>query len=391
MIQRPPFYINRPRREALDPVTHANLGLRGHVEWQVREADGTITQRGERDNMILDQGLNMLPDRWIADCFTACCVGTGNSAPAAGQTGLDLEIARTNTYITDPGACGSTLVDPVTWQMKRTFSFPVGALDSSRDGNYKEIGVSYTNTPGQNLFARTLFSSADAPAELAITSTQSLWVVYTLTITCAPAAVTAGSINITGLGDLPYTHAIQDLRYCSGLAHDSLYWAIRGYTQGGIGFLAVNNCADADQYGGYAGKTSLSTTGDQYGGGPVGVLEPHRDSGYSFSINDSALSIDSPGTYSDTAAPANNFAADPVYDAYVAGNFYQDRHFVLAANQANFNLSRIHFGRSYTRTGTLNGLPFYFSFAYVLRFDNPIVKADTHTFEMVFRLSWGRA
>lgn len=374
MMQRPPFYINRPRREALDPVTHANLGLKGHVEWQVREADGTIATSGERDNLILDQGLNMLPDRWIADCFTSCCVGTGNSAPAAGQTGLDLEIARTNTYQTAAGRCGTTLVDPVTWQMKRTFSFPVGALDSSRDGNYQEIGVSYDNAPGQNLFARTLFSSADAPAALAITATQSLWVVYMLTITCSPAAVTAGSIDTTGIGATPFTHAIQDLRKGTPSAIDPVGFAavtgnggtIAFNTAQGFGFMSPQlepAAANIAPTGYYADKFPVLIT-----------------------ASDSTNALDAPGIPSESE-PANFFQASPHTDGYVLGNFYQDRHIIYAANQANFSISRLHFG--YEKMN--DNYYIYQSFAYALRFDSPIVKANTHTFEMVFRLSWGRA
>ncbi|HET7674769.1 MAG TPA: hypothetical protein VFL54_04540 [Gammaproteobacteria bacterium] len=372
MIERP-FYINRPRREALDPVTQANLGLRGHVEWQVREADGAIARQGERDNLILDQGLNMLPDRWIADCFTSCCVGTGNSAPAAGQTGLDLEIARTNTYQTADGDCGTTLVDPVTWQMKRTFSFPAGTLDSSRDGNYKEIGVSYTNTPGQNLFARTLFSSADAPAELAITSTQSLWVVYTLTISCGPAAVTAGSLNITGLGDTPYTHAIQDI--------DKLIPATLGKYEGyvGIGFSGINPSN---------GETSLSVS---YAGGRKLLLEPRISPSFQVPLIDSVKALDDPGHPTLTASPTNQFTTSPTVDAYIQGSFYSDLHIMAVANEANFAISRIHFGYPRYTSSVSTADHVNYSFAYALRFDNPIVKENVYTFEMVFRLSWGRA
>src|SRR5690606_11548336 len=71
------------------------------------------------------------------------------------QTALVSESKRSNTYSTDGGANGSTfLVD--TWTHKRTFVFSAEAGPVV----YREIGWSWTNTVGANLFGRDLLAGA---------------------------------------------------------------------------------------------------------------------------------------------------------------------------------------------------------------------------------------
>lgn len=377
------FMINRyQHRETKSPVSQMGIGVKGHIKWQVLNRGGQVVREGDHPNLILDQGLNMVVDRYFSECFTHCCVGTGNSAPDVSNTGLDVEIARTNNYLLGGSDnTGGVVEDPVTMRLRRTFDFPLGALDSSVDGLYKEVGFSYTGTPGANLWSRALFQNGGVPASVDVQADQQLRVIYTVTLQLGPSAVTAGSVNITGLGNTPYTHAIANINE-SGVDSDSS-------ADQSPAFASIRDANGASETG------QLSSGG--YGNMGGFVLEPNYDRTsfldqyYYASGSDSTQTLDEPGVPTLTSNPGNFFlfsGTNPslfgsVIDAYVNGNFYQDRHIFLDTNTGNFNLSRLHIGYYYQQGSSA-------TFCYAFRFDTPVAKANTHTLDMVFRLSWNR-
>ncbi len=71
--------------------------IRGHVLVELRGEDGELRERREVDNLVVDAGKAQIAQRMI-DATTAVpthmAVGTGSTAPAAGNTALGTEIDR---------------------------------------------------------------------------------------------------------------------------------------------------------------------------------------------------------------------------------------------------------------------------------------------------------
>ncbi len=97
------------------------------------------------------------------------------------QTALATETKRTGTLSTDSGDNGSSfLVD--TWTHKRSFIFSA----ESGSVNYREVGWSATNTPGNNLFGRDLLAGGGVN----LVSGQQLKVTVEMSVKIGPASST---------------------------------------------------------------------------------------------------------------------------------------------------------------------------------------------------------
>jgi hypothetical protein len=75
-----------------------SLGIRGHVVAELFGADGDLKQREETDNLVVTAGKNHIADQLKSSPAQAAmgwmAVGTGSTAPAAGDTLLGAEIDR---------------------------------------------------------------------------------------------------------------------------------------------------------------------------------------------------------------------------------------------------------------------------------------------------------
>jgi hypothetical protein len=75
-----------------------DLTLRGHVRVDVYGPDGTLKDFRESDNLIVTVGKNGIADQLVASPTISkpgwMAVGTGSTAPAAGDTALGTEIDR---------------------------------------------------------------------------------------------------------------------------------------------------------------------------------------------------------------------------------------------------------------------------------------------------------
>jgi hypothetical protein len=77
------------------------IGLKGRVECiQVLEHGLIVQELAGFDNLILDNGLEMVAGNILAGLFTVAAIGTGNTAPASNQTTLVAETSRTDTLFT---------------------------------------------------------------------------------------------------------------------------------------------------------------------------------------------------------------------------------------------------------------------------------------------------
>jgi hypothetical protein len=145
--------------------------------------------RAEFDNLILDQGLDRVAQgAWI----DYCQVGTGNTAPANGQTGLVNRIAGSNT---------AGVVDALSYvpggtpyhQLVRNRRFATGVAT----GTLAEVGMGWA-TSGAALFSRALIlDSGGSPTTITVLSDETLDVEYTLRI-YPPTADVTGTKTLSG-------------------------------------------------------------------------------------------------------------------------------------------------------------------------------------------------
>lgn len=178
--------------------------IKGRYKIQILQGGAVVSERPWANNMILNQGKDwvLAGTRTFAASFTHCAVGTGTTPVAATDTGLTSEAAaaRTNTYLTGSGNCGTSWVGQVG-TMRRTFDFAVETTNQV----YTELGWSYTATKAGNLFSKTLISGGS----VTVLAEQQLRVVYDVSITCAPTGVQTANLTVAGWGAPSGTWALQ--------------------------------------------------------------------------------------------------------------------------------------------------------------------------------------
>ncbi len=178
--------------------------IKGRYKIQILQGGIIISERPWANNMILNQGKDwvMAGTRTFSKSFTYCAVGTGTTPVEATDTGLTSEAAtpRTNTYLTGSGNCGTSWVGQVG-TMRRTFDFAIETTNQV----YTELGWSYSDSAGANLFSKTLISGGS----VTVLAEQQLRVVYDVSITCAPTGVQTANLTVAGWGTPAGTWALQ--------------------------------------------------------------------------------------------------------------------------------------------------------------------------------------
>lgn len=151
-------------------------------------------------NLILDSGMNAIGNGTITGAFQSMFqylgVGTGNTAPAVGQTFLINELARTsaNGGVVDAATTGSDYRG-----LRRTYEF----TELEANGNLTELGV-FHGSAGINAgtgWCRQLFKDVGgSPTILTKTSAERLRIAYEVrmhfpTVDDATGSVTVNTIN----------------------------------------------------------------------------------------------------------------------------------------------------------------------------------------------------
>ena len=164
------------------------LQLRGLYRLQVRRHGKLIAERAWWDNLITDAGLEGLGE--AKALFRYCMVGTGNTAPAVGNTTLQAQVASVD-YQTSTGTSsgGVATTSPRFGWERRTYPFAQGAAV----GNIAKVGVGWTTT---NVFSRSLVSPA-----ITLLSIDQLTVTYEIRvyIPIEGTADVTGSVVIDGV------------------------------------------------------------------------------------------------------------------------------------------------------------------------------------------------
>lgn len=363
---------------------------------QYKKKNVKIVKQAGWDNLILDSGLNLLATNSFAGVFRVCVVGTGNSTPTVGQSALDAESARTSNYLTSGGGCGTTNLNAYTTVMKRTFDFPLGALN----GTYAEVGFSPSSSAGPNLYNRSLIQSSGIPTAVTVSSTQQLRVVFTHTITIGPIVITRDLTNITGLttvtgsGAITATQSLTTVTasaaiFSAGSVNKAIKWTgnqfaiITAFTNAttvtvdrsqsvsSALFDILSDTEGARQFqnlGGVVGSV------DGLGNSFIGTFEPASPNFTFFVSNDSTALPTTPTAFSRTGTASTNTTAVP--QTYL-GTFTREFLANYGVNDAN------HVIRSYGFGGASNP-------SLVHLFDTDKTKNNLFTLQFVCAISWSR-
>lgn len=163
----------------------------------VEDADGNVIEiPGTRrlaadwfDNIITDGGLERMAteSNWIGYCQ----VGTGNTAPAAGNSTLDSYLANTNYVVSYSNSAQAT--PPYYASKTATYRFAEGVAA----GNLSEIAVGWAASG--SLYSRALIlDGAGSPTTITVLSDEYLDATYQLRI-YPPTVDVTGTVDFAGV------------------------------------------------------------------------------------------------------------------------------------------------------------------------------------------------
>lgn len=174
---------------------------RGGIQVPVRFERGKPVWEHVQENLVLDSGLNYgmggTSGFRFQELHSFVAVGTGSTAPAASQTALDSELARTSSALTFSSGEGITEVATGQFRYRRVRAFDF----AQANGNLAEFGGSW-GSGSTNLATRSLFKDGGGnPITITKTSSEQLVITYDIEFTASPTVSTAvGPITVTGLG-----------------------------------------------------------------------------------------------------------------------------------------------------------------------------------------------
>ncbi len=158
--------------------------LNGYYSWEIMNPDGSVAAKSrEKNNLILNQGLDYLSVYYFANCFRYCAIGVGMSPPLLTDTGLLSEIKRVGVIHSATHFLSTNI-----FNIRASWDFS----PETESVYYGEIGWSPESAPGNNLFSKTqMIDQNGNVGPLAVGRLQYLRVTYTLQITFTPASLTS--------------------------------------------------------------------------------------------------------------------------------------------------------------------------------------------------------
>lgn len=169
----------------------SNLGLKGYFNVVKKNADGSIIEQYDFENLILDVGLDLIG---FHDIYTLqyCHVGTGNAEPDVKDTQLANHLSR--VLFSSESRRFDLTNDEKYLNITRKYVFP----QNIAVGNLSEIGISHSDNRANGLFCRTLIKDAKGrPTVISKLADEILEVFYTLRITIYHQDIT-GTALIAG-------------------------------------------------------------------------------------------------------------------------------------------------------------------------------------------------
>lgn len=172
-------------------------------------------------NLITNQGLDRLG---VGSITNYCSVGSGNSTPVVGNTGLDLKVGSSASRggVVDSGAIS---VAPYYGWRRHSYSFPVNTVI----GNLSEVGIGWGSAANNDsLFSRSLIKDENGnPITLSIVADDLLTITYELRL--YPVLTDSTGIINTGLGTHNYTLRAANVTKSQWYG-DLGYYSVLGYS-----------------------------------------------------------------------------------------------------------------------------------------------------------------
>jgi hypothetical protein len=144
-----------------------NPGIKGHVRIELRGPDGDLKEARDIDNLIVTTGRDAIIERLDSSPATAqpshMAVGTGATAPAAGNTTLGTELDR--NALTSSTSSGAVLTMVGNW-----------AAGDATNSAIAEAGVFNASSSG-TLYSRATFTAINKGAS------DTLQITWTYTLT----------------------------------------------------------------------------------------------------------------------------------------------------------------------------------------------------------------
>lgn len=189
-------------RELTPPPPMIHVRQEPHeMFWQILDRHGRVVR--EADNPIHNLVLNQGRDTLVAQFgFTLqsryAVVGQASGAPQPTDTGMTVEIARTD-FVPSGESDTLTRVSPGVYNVRRVKQFTAAQVGNQ---NLTHWGFSGSATPGQNLMCLEQFKDGSGnPITLTPDADQQLRLIYISRITVGPVVATVGSINIVNIGN----------------------------------------------------------------------------------------------------------------------------------------------------------------------------------------------
>lgn len=401
------------RGENIKKQNNIHMGLKGRVTRMIARENGEIVKDYSNDknnNLLLDDGLDQLKNRYLVNMLDTCLLGTGTSEPQVTDVMSDIQNAvTTGSTVTVDNTVGNTdlhgtipLTDvgdsPFSILYRKTFLFQEGDLD----GDYSEIGIAGGRYSYSTLLSRLLIRDETGdPMTITIPSTQSFEVTYELEMTLEPSMTGTDPAGVSfssdpdqlGLGTISGRHLIQNVSTES--AEDSDGNPVTVYTRnydttfnpnppnpfgvigkaGGedpdeyLAYFTFNNSSDHVALRAYRGNSDFDNAIINNGDNLNAVRTENN------STDDIFSSVDKTDT---TIYPV---AERSIEEEGPTGDFY-----VIVKN--NFP----------TGTELLDIKGFFIcpdiaeeSVQYVIILDNPIDKQSDQVLQLLTRFTWGRA
>jgi len=163
--------------------------ISGYFSYEIVNYDGSVVFASkEKNNLILNQGLDYLSVYYFANCFRYCAIGLGSLPPLLTDIGLASEAKRVGVI---HSATSFLSVD--TFSIRASWDFS----PETETVYYGEIGWSPESAPGNNLFSKTqMIDQNGSVGPLAVGRLQYLRVTYTLQIYFSPASLTSYTPSI---------------------------------------------------------------------------------------------------------------------------------------------------------------------------------------------------
>jgi len=322
-------------------VDMSAIGLRGHFDVYLKDAEtGLIKRHLSFPNLITDAGLDALGqdigvDGRIDNLISRMAVGTGSAVPAASDTSLVSEVARTS----DPASIGNGLSSGPSfdyWEYEVSFQFDQGEANA----NLTELGVLNDDLAGV-LWSRQLLQDAGgSPTTITKTSDDILQIAYALRV-YPDKTVRQSNLTIDGTSTTLDRQPQQ-----------------------------IDSAAEWGRGGSPTDRGILYQFG-LWGGTDIRVYEDNTPPGDFISEGPA-----SPNTKEDVGS---SYA----FAAYSAGTFQRDLDVSVGVGEGNFASGLgAATGRIYDIFG--QGLPF------ITFFSPKIPKTDTDELTFQIRYSWGR-